>query len=109
MTGPNHYKIRWQDSFDLRRPVLETIRHSVRWQVSDDQSVLILENPISEYRPHERELLAFALDPYDIAERIFERLDIPAQQNLSIAIMNLFGPAGFLRPFAETPSNEMKG
>jgi hypothetical protein len=80
------------DRFEVRRPVLDAMPSlRDRWRRSEDGKALEVDLPLSDYSPHERAIIEFAIDPYFTAQNIFQGLDLPARKALAKAIHQLFG------------------
>jgi hypothetical protein len=96
MTQWHPHPIDWKELFYLRKPVLEKMLRDSRWQVSADGATLLLDLPLTNYSPHERHIINFALNPYETAQGIFAGLDQPVRESLLHALTSLFGPNGAL-------------
>ena len=87
------YVIRYPETFEYRRAVLDAIIPG-RWQLSPDGKRIKFDSNIDMYSYHERHIIFFARDPYDLAECVFSGLDRSTAVLLAEAIYRLFGPEG---------------
>lgn len=79
-------------SFPVRQPVLEAMSSlKGRWKVVNNGQSLEVDLPLSNYSPHERDVIEFALDPHYTAKNIFHGLDPDAKKALATAIYKIFG------------------
>ncbi|NOT65347.1 MAG: hypothetical protein HOP06_04830 [Methylotenera sp.] len=95
MSHKYQHDIDWKDSFHLRKPVLEAMLGSNRWQVTEDGARLAFDTSLSNLSPHERHIAEFALNPYITGENIFSGLSQQTAQVLAKSLYELFGPNGF--------------
>jgi hypothetical protein len=87
------YVIQYPETFELRRDVLDAILPG-RWELSPDGTRIKFDIHIDLYSYHERHIIHFARNPYDLAENVFCGLDRQAAVLLAEAIYRLFGPEG---------------
>jgi hypothetical protein len=86
------YNIDFPETFELRRPVLESMSTlDDKWKLSDDGKALDLTLELASLSPHQRDIVQFARNPYSTAENIFNNLDPKTQKALAEAIYKIFG------------------
>lgn len=87
---PTH-QIDSPDSFHLRQPVLEAMSSlRGRWKVVEGGKALEVDLGLSDYSPHERDVIEFAINPLVTAPNIFGGLDRAVQQALATAIYQIY-------------------
>jgi hypothetical protein len=65
-----------------------------RWQLAPDGNRIELDLPLKLFSPHERNIIEFARNPYNLSDNIFYGLNKSTAELLADAIYRLFGPEG---------------
>jgi hypothetical protein len=90
--GESH-TIDFAETFEYRIPVLDAIIPR-RWQLESNGKRIKLDLPLPLYSQHERLIIEFARNPYNLSEHIFYGLNRTTAERLAEAIYRLFGPGG---------------
>jgi hypothetical protein len=95
MSNRDSYTIDFPQTFEYRRAVLGAIIPG-RWQLTSDGKRIMFDIPLGLFSCHERHIIEFARNPYNLSEHIFYGLDKPTSILLAEAIYELFGPEGVM-------------
>lgn len=88
------YAVDFKETFEYRRPVLDDMLYG-RWQLTPGGKGIELDIPLPLFSHHERHIIEFARNPYNLSQNIFFGLDRSTAELLAEAIYKLFGPGQF--------------